>query len=177
MSAYQKVYGFLSRYFEANSLLKHGLNLSPMYRRTNGRVEFVSSDLRKVTVRIPYSFRNKNYVGSIFGGSLFATTNPIIMKILGKDFVVWDKSSYIRFKRPAFDTVYAYSEITESELDRIREEVIQKGETDFITRLDVVNKDRTVVYCEIEKTIYVADKAFYKAKRKAKADAASRGLT
>jgi len=172
MSVYQKGFSILERYFKPSSIFKHGLNLSPMYRRTTGRIVSISDDMRQVKVRIPISYRNRNYAGSIFGGSLFSATDPICMvqfvRILGNNFIVWDKSSTIRFKRPAYQEVYAHSEIKEADLEHIKAVVKEKGETDFTMHLHITDKERTVVYSEIQKVIYIADKAFYKAKRKAK---------
>jgi|TARA_B110000967_G_C18846531_1_gene542280 acyl-CoA hydrolase len=58
-----------------------------------------------VKVRIKLSYKNSNYVGSIFGGSLLSATDPILMvqliNILGNKHVVWDKAAAIKFKRPA----------------------------------------------------------------------------
>tara|TARA_B110000240_G_C13483785_1_gene446463 strand:+ start:476 stop:664 length:189 start_codon:yes stop_codon:yes gene_type:complete len=58
-----------------------------------------------VKVRIKLSYKNSNYVGSIFGGSLLSATDPILMvqliNILGNKHVVWDKAAAIKFKRLA----------------------------------------------------------------------------
>ena len=63
-----------------------------MYRRSTGRITSVSDDLFMVKVKIPISYKNKNYVGAIFGGSMQAATDPIYMiqllNILGDDYVV-----------------------------------------------------------------------------------------
>ncbi len=95
----------LSKFFKQHTIFKYGFNISPMYRRSTGRIIEVSEDLLKARVKIPISYKNKNYVGSIFGGSLFSATDPVfmiqLMNILGNDYVVWDKSAEIKFKRPA----------------------------------------------------------------------------
>ncbi|WP_221406657.1 DUF4442 domain-containing protein [Ekhidna lutea] len=105
------MYQFLSRisnkYFSryAHILFKWFFNKSPMYRRTTGRITSVTKDLSRIEVKIPLSYKNKNYVGTIFGGSLFSATDPIYMvqliQLLGREYVVWDKSSMVKFKRPA----------------------------------------------------------------------------
>ncbi|WP_235270985.1 PaaI family thioesterase [Flavobacterium sp. 316] len=85
-------------------------NISPMYRRSCGKIFFVSDDLHVVKIKIPLTYKNKNYVGSMFGGSLFSATDPIymiqLMQILGKEYVVWDKSTEIRFKRPVYANAF-----------------------------------------------------------------------
>ncbi len=56
-------------------------------------------------------FYNRNYVNTHFGGSLYAMTDPFYMlmliQILGKEYVVWDKSANIAFIRPGKGTVTA----------------------------------------------------------------------
>ena len=48
--------------------------------------------------------------GTIFGGSLFAASDPFYMvmliRMLGTN-MVWDKAAHIRFKKPAKPRVYA----------------------------------------------------------------------
>ena len=75
-----------------SAIFKHGFNISPMYRRTTARIIYISEDLKEVKIKIPLSYKNKNYVGAIFGGSMFSATDPIymiqLMQILGEDYVV-----------------------------------------------------------------------------------------
>lgn len=98
---YKTVTKIAKRYFTDAQIYKYGFNWSPMYRRTTGRVIEVSEDGYYVKIKIPLSLKNKNYMGSIFGGSLFSATDPIYMiqliNILKDDYVVWDK-------RPPYDT-------------------------------------------------------------------------
>lgn len=169
-----QMYQFLSRITrkyakdKEHHFFKWFFNLSPMYRRTTGRLLYVSPGFLRVDVRIKRSYKNKNYVGTIFGGSLFAATDPIYMvqliQILGNEYVVWDKSSRVHFKRPAVNDAYTAFEFTEEEIVSLKDEVKQTKELDLVKKLELKGKDGTL-YCEIEKTIYVADKAFYKRKK------------
>lgn len=143
-----------------------------MYRRSTGRIIEVSDDIQEVKIKIRLSYKNSNYVGSIFGGSLFSATDPVYMvqliNILGNDYVVWDKESTIKFKRPAKETVYANFRFTSEEIGRIKEDVAQKQEIDIIKTLNITNKEGSVIIAEVSKTIYVADKNYFKTKRKKK---------
>src|SRR6478609_274408 len=118
---YDKLFTFLNRYFDKATIFKVLFNISPMYRRSCGKIIFASEDLHVVKIKIPLSYKNKNYVGSIFGGSLFAATDPIymiqLMQILGKEYVVWDKKTDIRFKRPAYENAFASFEFTSLEIE------------------------------------------------------------
>ena len=159
------------RFFSDAQIYKYGFNWSPMYRRSTGKVIEASEDLQFVKIKIPLNWKNRNFVGSIFGGSLFSATDPIYMiqliKILGDDYVVWDKDATIKYKRPAKDTVFCEFIFTSDEIETIKKDVENKGEIDIVKTPNIVNKDGVVI-AELSKTIYVADKDFYKAKRKQK---------
>lgn len=141
-----------------------------MYRRSTGRVVFVTKDLMKVQVKLPISYKNKNYVNSIFGGSMFSAVDPIpmvqLLNLLGDEYVVWDKSAQIFFKRPAKENLYAEFVYTSEELDEIKERVAREKEIEIIKTTLLTSKDQTKTFCEVRKTIYVADKSFYKSKWK-----------
>lgn len=166
---YASIAKFLSRFVKKHSLFKHGFNISPMYRRSTGRVYYCSEDLLHVKIVVPLSYKNKNYVGSIFGGSLSSATDPIYMiqliNILGDDYVVWDKAVTIKFKRPAKESAYAEFSFSADEIDQIKETILNKKEIDLVKEVNITNKEQTIVFAELVKTIYVADKAHYKAKR------------
>lgn len=163
---------YLTKVFKKKTIFRYGFNISPMYRRSTGRIVSVSDDILKVQIKIPLSYKNSNYVGSIFGGSLFSATDPVFMvqliNILGNDYVVWDKESTIKFKRPAKETVYAVFHFTTEEIEKIKEDVAEKKEIDIIKELDITNKEGSKVIAEVSKTIYVADKSYFKNKRKKK---------
>ncbi len=148
-------------------LWRHGMNLWPCIRRSGGRVTHVSTDFTRMTVRLRLSWRTRNVVGTIFGGAMMASTDPMYMlmlhKILGSGYVVWDKGCAVRFKRPAKTTLFADFHITPQMLADIAETVHRRGEGDFTWRVQY--KDgQGVVHAEFDKTLYVAEKSFYKHK-------------
>jgi acyl-coenzyme A thioesterase PaaI-like protein len=99
-------------------------NLFPAYRGSGGRIAYISDDYHEIHVKLPLNWRTKNYVGTIFGGSMFAATDPIYMvmliKILGGEYLVWDKSANIRFKRPGKETLFANFLMTPEEISEIK---------------------------------------------------------
>ncbi|WP_276167317.1 DUF4442 domain-containing protein [Zobellia alginiliquefaciens] len=169
MSFYSNLADFGSRFIGKHKLFKHGFNLSPMYRRSTGRIQTVSEDLKKVTIKLPISYKNRNYVNSIYGGSLFSAVDPIpmvqLINILGDEYVVWDKSAEISFKRPAKENLYADFEYETHEIEEIKLRVQQEDEIDILKTTQLMNSNRDTIFCEVRKTIYVADKAYYKKKR------------
>lgn len=166
---YAKIQKVLEKFMSKSSIYKYGFNLSPMYRRSTGKIINVSDDLLSVKIRIKLSYKNSNYVGSIFGGSLFSATDPIFMiqllNILDSNYVVWDKAATIKFKRPARETCFVDFIFTLDEIEQIKKVVAEKKEIDFVKNIVITNKDTTVVFAEVSKTIYIADKTYYKEKR------------
>lgn len=69
MSLYQTIAKVGSRYFGKHTLFKYGFNWSPMYRRSTGRITSVSKDLLEIKVKLLISYKNRNYVNSIFAGA------------------------------------------------------------------------------------------------------------
>src|SRR6476620_1494714 len=86
-------------------------NLWPCIRGTGSRVTSIAPDWSEIRVRLPLSWRTRNYVGTILGGSLYAAVDPYYMLMLierlGPEYVVWDKAASIRFRRPGTSTLTA----------------------------------------------------------------------
>src|SRR5476649_186552 len=93
----------------------------PCYFGTGARVTYIAGDYKEMRVALPLSWRTRNYVGTIFGGSMYGAVDPIymlmLMKNLGQDYVVWDKAASIRFKKPGKTTLQARFVLSQEELD------------------------------------------------------------
>jgi hypothetical protein len=169
MLSYKQLMKIGQRFLGLPTLFKYGYNWSPMYRRSTARIQSVSADLLTITIKLPISYKNRNYVGSIFGGSMFAAVDPIpmvqLMNLIGDDYVVWDKSAEIYFKRPAREDLYAEFNFTPEEVEKIKFQVAELNEIDIFKTTQLTNKHKTIVYCEVKKTIYIAEKEYHKAKR------------
>src|SRR5438045_2663392 len=83
----------------------------PAWWGTGARITYIASDHREIRVELPLSWRTRNYVGTIFGGSIYSAVDPIYMimliKTLGPGYIVWDKSATVRFRKPARTTLHA----------------------------------------------------------------------
>ncbi|KAF1710355.1 tetrameric acyl-CoA thioesterase [Pseudoxanthomonas kalamensis DSM 18571] len=106
------------------SLFRLGLNLWPPFLFTGIHVTDLSDDYRHARVELRMRPWNRNYVGTHFGGSLFAMTDPFWMLLLlhqlGSDHYVWDKAGEIEFVKPGKGTVHAEFRITDEALADIR---------------------------------------------------------
>lgn len=149
-------------------LKRNLLNLFPAYRGTGARAVFLSRDFKEVQIRLPLYWHTRNYVGTIFGGSIYASADPIFMiqliELLGKNYVVWDKSASIRFLRPGNKTLFAQFLVTDDLLNQIKTDVAHKQEIDLNMQVDFVDFEGKL-YAQVSKVLYIADKSFYKAKK------------
>lgn len=141
------------------------LNLIPAFRRSGGRVCFISADYLEVQTKLRLTWRTRNWVGTTFGGSIYSSIDPIYMsqliQLLGKQYVVWDKGASINFKKPIKTTVYARFLLTQDFLEKVKMEVGNNGK--YIFDLPVCYQDTEgTIYAEMTKTLYVASKAYYK---------------
>jgi len=139
--------------------MRWGFNLFPAYRGTGGRISYIAPDWHEVRVRVPLSWRTRNYVGTIFGGSLYGAVDPIYMmmliKLLGAGYVVWDKAASIRFRKPGRTTLYARFEIAPDQLAAIRAELERESKIDKLFQVDLTSADGTV-HASVEKTLHIA---------------------
>ena len=133
-------------------------NLFPAWRGTGARVTRISADWREVDVRLPLNWRTRNYVGTIFGGSLYGAADPefmiMLIRNLGPDYVVWDKAATIRFRRPGRSTLHARFVLEEAELDAIRTALETAEKIDRVYTVDLVDASG-VAHATVEKTIQI----------------------
>ena len=134
------------------------LNFWPCFRGTGGHVTHIAPDWREMRVTLPLNRRTRNYVGTIFGGSLYGCVDPLYMlmliRILGPDFIVWDKAASIRFLKPGRSTLFANCVLEAAEIEEIHrllraEPKIER--TYSIMLRDAEGKD----HAEIQKVIQI----------------------
>jgi len=139
-------------------LMRWGFNIFPAYRGTGGRVTYISGDWREVRVKLPLNLRTRNYVGTIFGGSIYGAVDPLYMimliKILGPEYVVWNKAATVRFKRPGRATLFARFTLTADDVEGIRAELAAMPSVERTYVVELADKDG-VVHAVVEELLYV----------------------
>jgi Domain of unknown function (DUF4442) len=78
----------------------------------------------------------------------------LLIQLLGRDYVVWDKAATIRFRKPGRSTLYATFLIDEAELEAIRAATADGQPADRVYTIDIKDKDG-VVHASVEKVVYV----------------------
>ena len=132
-------------------------NLWPPLMGAGIRVTRIQADWRELDVEMRLRWWNANYVGTHYGGSLYSITDPFFMvmliRILGSDYIVWDKAASIRFRRPGRSTVYAKFRVTDEQVNEIREalKAEEKFEREFA--IEVKDAEGTVI-AEVKKLLH-----------------------
>jgi Domain of unknown function (DUF4442) len=140
------------------------INLWPPFLGMGIRVTRLQPDWKAIDVEMTLRFWNRNYVGTHFGGSLYAMTDPFYMLMLienlGRDYVVWDKSASVRFRKPGRGTVFAAFRLSDEQIENVRRELRTREKTEPTFSVEVKDAAGTVI-AEVEKVIHVRKKSGY----------------
>ncbi len=121
----------------------------------------ITSDYRQIDVRMKQHWYNTNYVGTHFGGSIYAMTDAfymlILLRNLGHEYIVWDKAASIDFKKPGRGTLHASFTFSVEEIDAVRANANSMGKYVFDKPVDITN-DQGEVVASVIKTLYVRHK-------------------
>ncbi|TGL44454.1 DUF4442 domain-containing protein [Leptospira perdikensis] len=133
-------------------------NFYPPYIGAGIRIKEIAPDFSYFRSEMNLRFYNKNYVGVHFGGSLYSMCDPFFMLILlerlGSDYIVWDKAGNMIFVKPGMGKVIAEFRISDSEIQRIKDEIEVKKKGDYQFTTDVKNEAGEVIAI-LEKTVYI----------------------
>lgn len=138
------------------------MNLWPPFLGAGIRVKHLQPDWKEIDVELKLRRWNSNYVGTHYGGSLYSMTDPFLMLMLienlGRDYIVWDKSASIRFRKPGKGTVTASFRLSEAEIQEIREALKTQEKIDRMFAVEVKDESGTVV-AEVQKQLHVRRRA------------------
>ena len=137
------------------------INLWPPNLASGIRILRIDPDYRRVIVRLKRYFFNRNYVGTHFGGSLFAMTDPwwmiMLLRNLGSDYIVWDKAAAIDFVKAVCEPVFADFTLDAATIESIRASADREGKTLHWFTIDVTTASGVVV-AQVRKQVYVRRK-------------------
>lgn len=137
------------------------MNFWPPFWGAGIRIDHVSKDFMEVDVSLKLRFWNRNYVGTQYGGSLYSMTDPFYMlmliQLLGRGYIVWDKAATIRFKKPGTTKVFAQFRLTPEQIASYKEELKGKNKIEPILTVYVKDDEGNVI-AEVDKTLYIKKK-------------------
>ena len=147
--------------YNSSRALRRAVNFWPPFLGAGIRVKHISPDMKAIDVEMKLRWWNANYVGTHFGGSLFAMTDAfymlMLMANLGPEYIVWDKAASVRYRKPGRSTVRAEFRLSETDVDEIREKLLTLPKYERTFGVEVKDEQGTVI-AEVEKLLYVRKK-------------------
>jgi len=124
-------------------------------------VEQFHPDFRGVDVKIKYSLLNRNYNASIFGGTIYAASDPfyavLFDQILRKEGYltrVWLKSAAIEYLKPGRTTLYFRIGLSDETIEAAKQALDTAGK--FIHKFPITIVDKKgEVYAKVINEVYV----------------------
>ena len=142
--------------------MRHVMNLWPPFLGAGIRVTRLQPDWRAIDVEMKLRFWNANFVGTHYGGSLYSMADPFYMLMLienlGRDYIVWDKSASIRFRKPGKGKMLASFRLTEEQVESIRQQLQTQEKVEPTFMVQVKDENGEVV-AEVQKLLHVRKKA------------------
>jgi acyl-coenzyme A thioesterase PaaI-like protein len=140
------------------STFRRVMNLWPPFLFNSIRVQSITPDYTEAKVVLRLRPWNRNYVGSQFGGNLFAMTDPfwmlLVMHQLGNDYIVWDRAGAIEFVAPGREDVYAHFKLDPAVVDQLRAAAAAGGKVLHWFETDVVTTSGEVI-ARVRRQVYV----------------------
>ena len=136
-------------------LMRWRFNLHPAYRRSGARITYIDANLREVRVRLPLCRATRNLNGTIYGGSIYSSVDPIhavmLVNLLGPhEYVAWTKEARVRFLRQARTDLTARVVLTDEEVRAVREEVESTGRVERQYTVELIDARKHVcAACDI----------------------------
>lgn len=146
---------------KSSHALRRWINLWPPFLGAGIRIQYIAADMKAVDVEMQLRWWNANYVGTQFGGSLFAMTDPfymlMLMANLGGEYIVWDKAATIHYRKPGRGTVRAEFRLSDSQIEDVREKLKTLPKYEPVFTVEVKDEDGVVI-AEVEKLLHVRRK-------------------
>lgn len=142
-------------------LFRFILNIYPPYIGAGVSVDRISEDWREVDVSMKLRWYNRNVMNTHFGGSLYSMVDPhfmlMLLQVLGKGHIVWDKAAGIDFLKPGRGKVSAHLRITEAMLTEIHAGLASKKKIIPQYEVDIFDESAEVV-ARVYKILYIRRK-------------------
>jgi acyl-coenzyme A thioesterase PaaI-like protein len=142
--------------------MRHIMNLWPPFLGAGIRVTRLQPDWRAIDVEMKLRFWNANFVGTHYGGSLYSMADPFYMLMLihnlGPDYIVWDKSASIRFRKPGKGKMRASFRLSEEQIEAIRRQLQTAEKVEPAFTVQVTDEAGDLV-AEVQKLLHVRTKS------------------
>ena len=116
-----------------------------------------------VEVKINKSILNRNYNGSIFGGTIFSATDPFypvlfyqLLTLKGYNVIVWSKASRIHFLKPAMTDLFFKINIDDKVISKCEQALKTTGKFVKVFVVDIYDKNGQLCV-SVSNEIYIRD--------------------
>jgi acyl-coenzyme A thioesterase PaaI-like protein len=137
------------------------MNLWPPFRGAGIRVKRIAPDYREIEVELSLKWHNRNYIGTHFGGSLYAMTDPFYMlmliHVLGRDYLVSHQAGAIEYLIAAKGRVHARFSLDDATIADIKAQTADGRKYLPKMPVDVKNEAGEVV-ARVVQTLYIRKK-------------------
>ena len=142
-------------------LLRFGMNLWSPFRGSGIRVKRIAPDYHEIEVELSLKWHNRNYIGTHFGGSLYAMTDPFYMlmliHILGREYVVSHQAGAIEYLIPAKGKVHARFTLDDAAIADIKAHTA--GGEKYLPQFEIEVKNGSgKIVARVTHTLYVRRK-------------------
>lgn len=137
-------------------------NFWPPFVGCGIRIQKVTPDYREMRIVLKKRWWNSNAVGTAFGGGMFAMTDAfymvMLLRNLGSDYIVWDKSATIEYLKPGKTHLYAHFRLSTEDLDHIRAQVAQNQKMDWHRTVEIQDASGQLI-ARVTKVLYIRSKS------------------
>lgn len=149
--------------------LKWGLRFYPPLFFQRIWVVSMAADFKAARVSISRSLLNRNYNSSIFGGTLFAATDPFLPVMFHQIFIskgykviAWSKSAQIQFLKPAATNMHFNVILSETAIESAERILTTDGKFTGLFNIDIYNKAGEICVT-VTSEVYIRDLNFIEA--------------
>lgn len=132
----------------SEKILKWAMRLYPPLLFQRIWIKKFHPGFRGVDVKIVNSFLNRNYNGSIFGGSIYAATDPFyaiifdqLMQRRGFKVRTWLKSGSIQYIKPGLTNLYFTLIITDQMIEEAQNALDTEGKFTKVYPIELYDKN------------------------------------
>ena len=155
------------------SRLKHALlyawNFWPPFVGAGIVITRISPDFRQVEAKLKKRPWTANYFGTQYGGSIFSLTDPFYPVMLfmyaNNRWVIWDKAAAVRYLKPGRTDLTATFILDDDTIHHVETTLAKAGKMELTKTIQIKDKEGDVV-AEIDRVIYIRDKAAVKPPKK-----------
>lgn len=141
--------------------LRRWMWLWPPFLGAGLHIRTLTDDFRYCQIELRSHWWNRNYIGTHYGGSLYSMTDGfyviMLIEILGRGYIVWDKSATIRFKKPGKGRLTCEFRITDDDIAAIHKALETNYKYEPVFLVQVVDAAGEVV-AEVDKQLYIRKK-------------------